>query len=85
VRGRRVARRGSIGAEGRSRARGTGVCVRVGVARERMVAAGPRLREQSWRARALVWKPAGEGETMPRRCLAAALIILKKRQEEIIA
>ena len=26
----------------------------VGVARERMAAAGPRLREQSWRARALV-------------------------------
>lgn len=28
--------------------------MRVGVARERMAAAGPRLREQSWRARALV-------------------------------
>jgi hypothetical protein len=58
--------------------------MRVGVARERMAAAGPRLREQSWRARALVWKSAGEGETTQRRCLAAVLIILEKRQEEII-
>jgi hypothetical protein len=58
--------------------------MRVGVAREQMAAAGPRLREQSWRARALVWKSAGKGETTQQRCLAAVVIKWEKRQEEMI-
>ena len=42
--------------------------MRVGVARERMAAAGPRLREQSWRARALVrevgWRGRDDAATV---------------------